>query len=154
MTRSGVAGSVRRNKEAHPERYCTRAGCLWALRSGPCPKHGTRAVVADTPVTNQQHAEALARCTGSVSATVTDEAHGQPGVYYAPPAVTAAPTRWRVEVIADSSGEWCGNGLSFDTYALAEAYARDLHSRWMAVREWRVVPVVPVVADGTGAKCS
>ena len=39
MTRSQVAKSVRENKEKHPERYCFAARCLWALRSGPCPKH-------------------------------------------------------------------------------------------------------------------
>lgn len=44
-----------------------------------------------------------------------------------------------VEVVADSSGEFCGNGLKFDTVELAEAYAKDLFSRWTAVRKWRVV---------------
>ncbi len=39
MTRGQVAASVRRNKENHPERYCADPRCLWALRSGPCPKH-------------------------------------------------------------------------------------------------------------------
>jgi hypothetical protein len=40
VTRNSVAASVARNKEAHPERYCPVLGCLWALRSGPCRKHG------------------------------------------------------------------------------------------------------------------
>lgn len=44
-----------------------------------------------------------------------------------------------VEVIADSSEEWVGNGLTFPTEAAAEAYAKDLWSRWTAVRSWRVV---------------
>lgn len=58
-----------------------------------------------------------------------------------PPTVPLAPVvqLFRVQVQADSSGEWCGNGLKFDTYAEAEAYAKDLSSRWTAVREWRVV---------------
>lgn len=43
------------------------------------------------------------------------------------------------EVIADSSGKFCGNALRFPTREAAEAYARDLSSRWMMVREWRVV---------------
>ncbi len=39
MTRNSVAASVAKNKEAHPERYCPVARCLWSLRSGPCRKH-------------------------------------------------------------------------------------------------------------------
>jgi len=46
---------------------------------------------------------------------------------------------YKVEVIADSSGKWCGNGLRFDTIPEAEAYARDLMSRWWLVTDWRVV---------------
>ena len=51
------------------------------------------------------------------------------------------PKSWRVEVIADSSGAWCGNGLVFDTHDEAEVYALDLASRWTLVRDWRVVEV-------------
>ncbi len=47
-----------------------------------------------------------------------------------------------VEVIADSSEEWCGNGLRFETQQAAEAYAKDLWSRWTSVRSWRVVEYV------------
>lgn len=50
-------------------------------------------------------------------------------------------TKWKAEVIADDSGEWCGNQLRFDTREQAEAYARDLYSRWTAVRQWRAVEV-------------
>ena len=46
---------------------------------------------------------------------------------------------YKAEVIADNSGQWCGNALRFATREEAEAYARDLFSRWTAVREWRVV---------------
>jgi len=46
---------------------------------------------------------------------------------------------YRVEVIADSSGKWCGNGLSFDTVSEAKTYALDLYSRWVLVEKWRVV---------------
>lgn len=49
--------------------------------------------------------------------------------------------KYKVEVIADSSGKWCGNGLTFDTKEAAEAYAENLAYRWTLVREWRVVPV-------------
>ena len=41
---------------------------------------------------------------------------------------------YRVEVIADDSGEWCSNALRFDTADEARAYALDLSSRWMQVR--------------------
>jgi hypothetical protein len=44
------------------------------------------------------------------------------------------------EVVADSSGKFCGNGLRFATVQEAEAYARDLMRRWTLVTEWRVVP--------------
>ncbi len=50
---------------------------------------------------------------------------------------------YAVEVIADSSGTFCGNGLKFDTVEAAEIYAKDLWSRWTAVKEWRVVQIVP-----------
>lgn len=39
MSRGQVAKLVRESKERHPERYCLAKNCLWALRSGPCPKH-------------------------------------------------------------------------------------------------------------------
>ena len=48
---------------------------------------------------------------------------------------------YRYEVIADDSGKWARNGVTYSTEVEAEAGARDLMSRWMAVREWRVVPV-------------
>lgn len=48
---------------------------------------------------------------------------------------------WKTEVIADSSGEWSGNALTFDNKADAEAYVQDLATRWTAVRDWRVVEV-------------
>jgi hypothetical protein len=46
---------------------------------------------------------------------------------------------WKAEVIADSSGQWCGNGLRFTTKEQAENYVADLAYRWTAVRETRVV---------------
>ena len=45
-----------------------------------------------------------------------------------------------VEVIADNSGKWCGNGLRFSTEEAAEAYGEDLAGRWSLVTKWRVVP--------------
>lgn len=49
--------------------------------------------------------------------------------------------KFKVEVIADNSGKWASNQKTFDTEEEAEAYAKDLFSRWMAVKEYRVVPV-------------
>ena len=46
---------------------------------------------------------------------------------------------YAAEVIADGSGEWVGNALRFATREAALEYAKDLHSRWTAVREFRVV---------------
>lgn len=50
------------------------------------------------------------------------------------------PKSWRPEVIADDSGEWCGNGLRFAKKEDAEAWVSDLSMRWMLVRDTRVVP--------------
>lgn len=47
--------------------------------------------------------------------------------------------RYKIEVIADSSGTWAGNALRFDTVDQAREYARDLASRWTLVKETRVV---------------
>lgn len=46
---------------------------------------------------------------------------------------------FKVEVIADASNKWTGNGLEFDTYEKAARYGLDLSLRWLAVRDWRVV---------------
>jgi hypothetical protein len=46
---------------------------------------------------------------------------------------------FKAEVIADSSGKWCSNGLRFATREEAEAYGLDLSLRWTAVRDYRVV---------------
>lgn len=54
---------------------------------------------------------------------------------------------FKVEVIADDSGQWTGNALRFESKNAAEAYAKDLHSRWMAVREWRVVETKDPVTE-------
>jgi hypothetical protein len=43
------------------------------------------------------------------------------------------------EVIADSTGKWCGNGLRFATEQEALDNVRDLEMRWFSVRETRVV---------------
>lgn len=44
-----------------------------------------------------------------------------------------------VEVIADNSGTWVGNGLTFPTAEEAVKYGNNLASRWTLVREFRLV---------------
>jgi hypothetical protein len=46
---------------------------------------------------------------------------------------------YKVEVIADGSGKWCGNAIEHETAELAKEAALSLFYRWTAVREWRVV---------------
>ena len=46
---------------------------------------------------------------------------------------------FKPEVIADGSGQWCGNTLRFATREEAETNVQDLMMRWFAVRETRVV---------------
>lgn len=59
---------------------------------------------------------------------------------------------WKPEVIADSSGKWCANGLAFATKAEAEMSAYALACKWFAVIEWRAVesdqPVNYEIVDG------
>lgn len=52
---------------------------------------------------------------------------------------------YRVQVIADSSGMYRGNGLTFETADLAEDYATDLYARWTLVSSWRVVDATGTV---------
>src|SRR5215472_1149589 len=44
-----------------------------------------------------------------------------------------AATSYKVEVIADSSGQWCSNALRFATEEEAKVYGDDLFMRWTAV---------------------
>ena len=46
---------------------------------------------------------------------------------------------FKPEVIADSSGNWYSNGLTFETEKEAEDYVRDLSWRWTSVSKTRVV---------------
>jgi len=50
------------------------------------------------------------------------------------------PQSWAPEVIADDSGKWTGNGCRFRRKVDAEAWVADLQTRWLLVRETRVVP--------------
>lgn len=59
---------------------------------------------------------------------------------------------WKPEVIADSSGKWCGNALRFATRKEADDNVHDLMMRWTAVSGWRTVksddPVTHTYIDG------
>jgi hypothetical protein len=57
---------------------------------------------------------------------------------------------FKVEVLADDSGEYAGNGLRFATKTEAEDYAKDLAWRWLAVKEWRVVESSDPVTEKGG----
>jgi hypothetical protein len=46
---------------------------------------------------------------------------------------------FKPEVVADSSGTWCGNALRFATREEAAANVQDLMMRWFAVRKMRVI---------------
>lgn len=48
---------------------------------------------------------------------------------------------YKVEVVADSTKKFYGNGLTFATIQEAIDYARDLYSRWLLVENWRVVQI-------------
>lgn len=57
MNRAQVAAIVRQNKEKHPERYCPAKGCLWATRSGACPKHDKEEADFREAFTPNKHGE-------------------------------------------------------------------------------------------------
>lgn len=52
---------------------------------------------------------------------------------------TRRAVSYAAQVIADSTGKWCGNSLRFATSQEADRYARNLTARWTAVRQHRVV---------------
>ena len=45
---------------------------------------------------------------------------------------------WKPEVLVLNDPKWYGNALTFETKDEAEAYVRDLGSRWTSVRKTRV----------------
>lgn len=59
---------------------------------------------------------------------------------------------WKPEVRVPHDDKWYDNATRFETKEEAEAYARDLESRWTAVREARTVetkdPVTAAWVDG------
>lgn len=62
---------------------------------------------------------------------------------------------WKMEVQADSTGTWAGNGLRFATEEEAKDYALDLFRRWTLVTSTRVVEVdEPVTHAWQGGRVS
>lgn len=60
---------------------------------------------------------------------------------------------YKVEVIADSSGIWADNSLTFATVEAAKDYAVGLFMRWTLVRRWRVVDTEGTVyAEGPSSR--
>ncbi|HTB46243.1 MAG TPA: hypothetical protein VK741_21660 [Acetobacteraceae bacterium] len=61
---------------------------------------------------------------------------------------------WAPEVIADSSGKWCGNQLRFATKAEADLNVWNLAMRWTSVVDFRSVestdPINARWTDATG----
>lgn len=57
------------------------------------------------------------------------------------------PTSFAVQVIADSSGKWCGNALRFATRKAADVYGHDLAARWTMVQAVRVVETLDPVSE-------
>lgn len=45
---------------------------------------------------------------------------------------------YKVKVVADNSGLFVGNGLTFPTVEAAREYGADLAMRWTLVRRWAV----------------
>jgi hypothetical protein len=68
----------------------------------------------------------------------------------------AKPISWAAEVIADSSGKWCGNALRFASKTEAETYAADLAGRWTSVRQYHVIesadPINYAMVDGVATR--
>lgn len=55
------------------------------------------------------------------------------------PTNQVAEKPFRVEVVADSTGKWCSNMLTYDTLEEAIKQGLDLAHRWRLVRNVRVV---------------
>lgn len=61
---------------------------------------------------------------------------------------------YKVEVIADNSGEWCSNGQRYATEAEARTAGKSLAGRWTAVREMRVTPSEDMINAGTAVNAA
>jgi protein gp37 len=67
------------------------------------------------------------------------------------------PTSYKVEVIADNSGQWATNAMRYATWHEARDAGSSLFGRWTAVQRWRVTgtddPVYPETKSNPG-RCS
>ena len=54
---------------------------------------------------------------------------------------TKPKQKYKVEVQVGNDPKWYSNALKFDTKELAQAYGKDLTSRWLATKDFRVVEV-------------
>lgn len=52
-------------------------------------------------------------------------------------------SKFKIEVVADSSGKFCGNAMVYDTFDEAKNAAIDLAQRWLLVTAARVVEFEP-----------
>ena len=59
-------------------------------------------------------------------------------------------SKFKLEVLADSSGDWAGNAVEYDTFGEARMAAIDLAGRWMLVTEARVVKCRVLSLDEDG----
>jgi len=55
--------------------------------------------------------------------------------------------KYRVEVIADETGQWIPNAMRFESLDEAEKYARNLAWNWTACRQWRVLSLAGRMAS-------
>lgn len=58
------------------------------------------------------------------------------------------PKSWKAEVIADSSGKFCGNAVRFPTKEKALDWVRGLYSGWIFVVKYRVTPSEDAPTEG------
>ena len=71
----------------------------------------------------------------TVKAVLPDRARQRP-----PPKAPVAPRSWKVGVKTAGDSDWVYNALRFPTKEQADAYGRELWSRWTAVTEWESHP--------------
>lgn len=122
-----VQAKVALDKEKHPERFCPAPRCLWRT----------------TKLNDDRKTYSFRdSCPGGYC----------PRHQNLRSAPAPASKSWSGEVIADNSGNWCGNGVHFATEQEAKEYVGDLACRWTLVRDYRVVQTdFPVTYKWTGS---
>jgi hypothetical protein len=129
-----IMGSKRQPAVGAPAKFCKECKKRYSPRRSRCPHCGavgfypTGAGYGWTEREMQvslAHAALINAVTGAI-----ERGQAEPIVEH---------RSWKVEVIADASGEWCGNAMRYPTYRAADAAGYSLSLRWMLVREYRVV---------------